>query len=520
MQRLIEDFRGLVSAILESGVSKTELAHKLSKDKATITRWETGTRPTNSEEVAWVIRAALAAGVDVGPFQRFAPNYDFSQHLTYEQKAISGAPDFGWLTGVQRPPKAERTIRGIPFGCPLGIGPSPLTGDENWIELMLKLGFEGPTVVKTRRTHAKRSWDAPQIAFVRSVPDLSHYDPSDPPEVLVSLEPEPGVTMPNIANSIGVPSEAPSEWKPMYERIKRLQGGHVVGLSLMGDGKTQAEIVADAAAAMAEARELAPPYVELNISCPNLEKAGHVGDDAEFAKAISTAAKKALGGSGIQLFVKLPFIPPAATAAFLREVGGVVDGIVLRNSIRIRPVRHDRDGNKIPAFPNREFGGLSGPTTFESTRRGVAAALEARDQQKQDFAIIAAGGVSTVAQAVDLLNMGVDGVQIVTAAIFDPLLAWKLRYHLHRTNASLGKHQEFEAMLLPRDTEEQLCFRNAQESVASWKKRSGEQLPMADFVHHWNEWMHDRPAATLTPERHFRVAAPVRTVDQWTRVFF
>jgi len=518
MQRIIEDFRGLVSAILESGVSKTKLANKLSKDKATITRWEGGTRPSNSKEVADVIRAALAAGVDVGRFQRFAPNYDFSQHLTYEQKAASGAPDFDWLTGVQRPPKAERSIKGIPFGCPLGVGPSPLTGDEGWTELMLKLGFEGPTVVKTRRTRAKRSWDAPQIAFARSVPDLSHYDPSNPPEVLVSLEPEPGVAMPNIANSIGVPSESPSEWKPMYERIKRLQGGHVVGLSLMGDGNNQGEILADVAMAMAEARELAPPYVELNISCPNLEKAGHVGDDAAFAKAAAVAARKALGGSSTRLFLKLPFIPPTAMPAFLREVGGKVDGIVLRNSIRIRPVRLDRDGNKIPAFPNREFGGLSGPATFESTRLGVAAALEAREKHRQDFAIIAAGGVSTVAQAVDLLNMGVDGVQTVTAAIFDPLLAWKLRYHLHRTNATLGKHQEFEAMLLPRDSEEELCFRNAQESVASWKKRSGQQLPWAEFVHRWNEWMHDRPEPTLGSEVSFR--APILTVDQWTRVFF
>jgi hypothetical protein len=95
----------------------------------------------------------------------------------------------------------------------VGIASSPLVGDDRWTALMLDLGF-GLSTFKTRRSEAKRSHDAPQVAFVKSPPDLSAYDPADPPEVEVTLDREPSMgAISNIVNSIGVPSEPPSEWK-------------------------------------------------------------------------------------------------------------------------------------------------------------------------------------------------------------------------------------------------------------------------------------------------------------------
>ena len=60
--RLIADVRGLVTAILEANVGKNKLATKLSKDKATISRWQDGSSlPTDPRDVAWLIRVALDA---------------------------------------------------------------------------------------------------------------------------------------------------------------------------------------------------------------------------------------------------------------------------------------------------------------------------------------------------------------------------------------------------------------------------------------------------------------------------
>jgi dihydroorotate dehydrogenase (NAD+) catalytic subunit len=493
--RLIADVRGLVGAILNANVGKNKLATKLSKDKATISRWQDGSSlPTDPRDVAWLIRVALDAGIDIARYQVFDPIYDFSQHLTYEQKAENGPPDLAWITQVRRPPKVEWDVRGIDVNCPVGIASSPLVSDERWTALMLDLGF-GLSTFKTRRTGFKRSWDAPQIAFVQHAPDLTNYDPGDPPEVEVTLDREPSLgVIPSIVNSIGVPSESPTEWKQVYQRIQRLEGGHTVGVSVMGDGNSQEEIARDLALAMAEARELDPPFIEVNASCPNLEKKGHSADDVAYVKAMAAAAQSALKGSDAQLFIKLPFIPPPLIEAFFREIGPLVQGIVLRNSIRVRPVRLDRDGNKIPAFPNREYGGLTGPCTFEATRRSIAAAVAAREHLGLDFGLIAVGGMSTVREVVDILNFGVDAVQVVTAPIFDPLLAWKVRFHMERSVAATPKLRgevQFEALLLPRDETEQVCFKNAQ-TAAAIVQRKKIRANLCDGLHRILERMDAR----------------------------
>jgi hypothetical protein len=60
-----------------------------------------------------------------------------------------------------------------------------------------------------------------------------------------------------------------------------------------------------------------------------------------------------------------------------------------------RPPTHldRRDGQLHPAFAGREFGGLSGPCTFQITRQGVASLSRVKSQLKQRFGIIAVGGL-------------------------------------------------------------------------------------------------------------------------------
>jgi dihydroorotate dehydrogenase len=287
----------------------------------------------------------------------------------------------------------------------------------------------------------------------------------------------------------------------------------------MGDGNTQEEIARDLAAAVAEARELEPPFIEVNASCPNLEKRGHCTDDVAHVKALAAAAQTVLKGADTQLFIKLPFIPAPLIEVFFREVGPLVNAMVMRNSIRVRPVRLDRDGNKIPAFPNRVYGGLTGPCTFEATRRSVEAAVAARERLGLDVGLIAVGGMSTVREIVDILNFGVDGIQVVTAPIFDPLLAWKVRFHMERSVAAtprLRGQVEFEALLLPRDETEQVCFKNAQTAAAIVHRKTSESISVMAFTGSWNEWMQERPA--IRPGAAQRVPG-ARSVDDWIRVF-
>jgi dihydroorotate dehydrogenase len=512
---LITDFNGLVTELVQKQ-SQHKVAESLSRDKRTIINWLRGAAPSDPSDVAWVIRLALSNGIDLSRFQTYAAIYDFSSMMSYEEETNRGPHDLSWLTSAQPPPPVKSAFCGLELDSPLGVASSPLLADDKWTSLMLNLGF-GLSTFKTKRTSSKQAWLPPHIAYVLEQPDLTKYDAAAPTEVLVGFSrKEVRDSVPNLVNSIGVPSETPAEWQEMYERIKRHHRGRFVGISVMGDGHSRRELMKDFELAIEKARDSSPPFIELNLSCPNLGKGAGVYNEPSSVRLLCSKARKIIEGTAILLIVKLPNLPDEIMQQILKGAGKYIDAVAFRNTLQVRPVTTDRDGRRHSAFTGRAFGGLSGPCTLEMTRRGLQRLTQIRSKLGQGFQIIAIGGASTPGHVVELMDAGASVVQACTAPMFDPLLAWKVRFHLKQFEHHVSTDVAL-PLTQPRDQAEIESLKNAFEAYGEIHRRHPERaVPYDVFQAKWNLWIEQRPVAPVGKAH--RISAP-RTFAEWVRDF-
>jgi dihydroorotate dehydrogenase len=496
---IIRDFRGLANATVKKS-SRGIICRELNHDKTTINRWLESGYPNDPRDVGALIRLALKKEVEVDPFQTFDPICDFRPMLSYEEKVELGPPPLIWLAdpGIVLP---EFTVDlcGLKSDSPLGIASSPLMADERWASLMLNLGY-GISTLKTRRTRSKPAWDPPHVAFVLDPPPLIKYDSGHPPEVEVTFNrAKVSAAVPNLVNSLGVPSDCPAEWQSTYEKIKGHTRGGLVGLSVISEGETDQEMLSDIDFGVASAADVHPPFIEINISCPNLEKKLDPYENLSLVKDICSHAKRIAKPRGILVVLKLPLLPDGKLKSLLESTGKIVDVVSFRNTLRVQPLTRDREGHLHPAFTGRQFAGLSGPCTFQTTLRGIKSITKIKSQLRQHFGIIAIGGVASYSDVIELMNAGADLVQACTTPIFDPLLALKVRYHLSNSSPILKRKQDaFSAtggLLLPRDQIERESFRELENAVAEIERRFPDrQIPYSSIVATWNPWMSTRSA--------------------------
>jgi dihydroorotate dehydrogenase len=518
----VPDFGGLVQTVA-ARVGKKPLAAKLSHDIQTLKRWLKNGEPTHPEDVGWLTRIALQNGIDVDRFQSFAPLYKLSTESDYDLNLNVDLPDFSWLIKVQRPPEIPVKFCGMSLPTPLGLSASPLTANDRWMKLMLGLGY-GLCTFKTRRTGQRSPYARPQIAYVKTPPDLSQYLPDEPPEVEVTFSRTgiPGL-IPNLVNSLGIPSENPSDWRATYERIAALKGGQYVGISVVGDGDDEYSLIEDWEAVVARACECKPPFVELNLSCPNLKGRPDVLSNLALVGRLCKTAADLLNKAGIPVAIKLPYLKKEPLREILRVGAGMVQAVTLRNTVRVRPFEiEENGGHKIPAFKGREFGGLSGPCTYGLTVECLKTTLELRKALGLDFEIIAAGGVAKAGDVVELMNIGAAAgvnviVQATNAPIFDPLLAWKLRFHLEQSQIGLASVRG-EEMLAARDSVELASLKNAIMAQAQVNTKARSTLRVSDRIlcREWNSFVLDRSRVELgKPAK----TEPPRSVNHWITIF-
>jgi dihydroorotate dehydrogenase len=509
---LINNFSGLATDFVESR-SLTKAAGELGHDKKTIKGWCDGVEPLDGKDVGWLISLALRAGIDIGPFQTFAPIYDFAPMLSYEEKTHKAPPDLSWLTEVRFPPQIRSRFFDLELDTPLGLSSSPLVGDEKWAGLLLNLGF-GLSSFKTQGASPRNTYHPPQIAFLAEAPDLLDYNPTIPPDVFVTIGRRTlQGPIPDPVNSMGGPSAGVIAWQETYERIRKHPRGHYVGISIIGDGKTQRDLVTDFENAISRAKEVHPPFIEINFSCPILEKGKDVWENAGIVREICEKARILLAGTDIILAIKLPYLLKPQMHRVLRATGKLIDVISFRNTLKVRPLVRHSDGKVHQAFPAREFGGLSGPSSFQLTRKGVKNLVAVRSELGQDFRIIANGGVCSTAHVVELQDSGADLVQACTAPMFDPLLAWKVRFDLKKLEPRISS-----APALPltetRNLVEVESLRNLYEAASELNRRfPTKPIGYDRLAETWNAWMEQRP---IIPQARAHRQSP-RTLAQWLR---
>jgi len=157
--------------------------------------------------------------------------------------------------------------------------------------------------------------------------------------------------------------------------------------------------------------------LELNVSCPNVEKGGReFGTDAGVLYSLVYDVRQA---TRLPVWVKLsPSVTDPGVLAKACEAGGA-DAIVAINTLTAAHVRPVWEGSKLRADVLK--GGLSGPAVKPVALRTV---WEIR--QAVNVPIVGVGGIASAEDVLEFLAIGAQAVQVGTANFYDPTLAARL----------------------------------------------------------------------------------------------
>jgi dihydroorotate dehydrogenase (NAD+) catalytic subunit len=162
--------------------------------------------------------------------------------------------------------------------------------------------------------------------------------------------------------------------------------------------------------------------VELNISCPNVDKGGmHFGNDPEMSARVVEACKRV---AKKPLIAKLSPNQTDIKANAERCINAGSDGLSVVNTISGMAI--DIETQK-PVLGNNA-GGLSGPAIKPIALLKVWEVYDVA--KKHGVPIIGQGGISSSVDAIEFLLAGASAVGVGTALFSDPLLCDKINRDL------------------------------------------------------------------------------------------
>jgi len=203
-------------------------------------------------------------------------------------------------------------------------------------------------------------------------------------------------------NSIGLPNKGLEGF--LAEDLPQLAELPVpLVVSVMGTSHEQFARLVDAAAGRTEVAA-----IELNVSCPNVHSGLIVGEQASETEALLEALRPL---SAKPLIVKLtPNVADPAQIAVAAEAGGA-DAVSLINTVKASAIDPATERPGIAAG----HGGLSGPAV-----RAIAVAQLRSVSAAIGIPIVGMGGVTSGADAIELLCAGATLVAVGTESFRDP----------------------------------------------------------------------------------------------------
>jgi len=154
--------------------------------------------------------------------------------------------------------------------------------------------------------------------------------------------------------------------------------------------------------------------IEVNVSCPNVEKGGiEFGKDKEVVFALVSSLKEI---TNIPIFVKLTPESDVLSVAREAERAGA-DAITLINTIPAMVI----DVEKKRPFLAAKKGGLSGPCIYPVALRMVYDVYE-----KVNVPIIGSGGIYNTDVALQYMMAGASLIQIGTANLVNPCVSLEI----------------------------------------------------------------------------------------------
>ena len=229
----------------------------------------------------------------------------------------------------------------------------------------------------------------------------------------VGLEPREGYPNPTVVqtecgllNAVGLPNPGIHYFSDEIREAKEL--GVPIIVSVYG---FSSEEFAEAARVAVEAGADA---IELNVSCPHVEKTG--AEIGQSPQLVAEIVKKVKGRVDKPVFVKLtPNVADIGKVAKAAAEAGA-DAITAINTVRAMTI--DIETTR-PILANK-IGGLSGTAI-----KPIAVRCVYEVYHEVDVPVIGCGGISTWRDAVEFMLAGASAVQIGTAIAFNGLDVFK-----------------------------------------------------------------------------------------------
>ncbi|MCW4034529.1 MAG: dihydroorotate dehydrogenase [Candidatus Bathyarchaeota archaeon] len=225
----------------------------------------------------------------------------------------------------------------------------------------------------------------------------------------MGLEPRKGYLNPTVVqtdcgllNAMGLPNPGIHHFKSEMGKLKKTKAPTIV--SIYGFSANEYAQVAR------KAQTIGADAVELNVSCPHVEKAGaQIGSDPQL---LSEIVEVVADNVTIPVIVKLtPNVTNITEIAKVSQNAGA-DAITAINTLKAMAI--DTETGR-PILANK-FGGLSGPAIKPIALRCVYDIYNA-----VDIPVIGCGGISNWQDAVQFIQAGASALQIGTAVAFQGL---------------------------------------------------------------------------------------------------
>lgn len=228
----------------------------------------------------------------------------------------------------------------------------------------------------------------------------------------ITLEPREGNPPPRIietssgiVNSIGLANSGVGEFtEKIYPGIESLPVAKIVSVA----GSTKKEILSLSERLFAK---IAPDAIELNLSCPNVEKTRSDRLFAQNKDLAGSVTREVKNISPVPVIVKLT--PQVTSIADIAEsvVDAGADAVALVNTYPALPI----DAEKMAPALGNATGGLSGPAIKVLALKAVNDVYN-----RVEKPVIGIGGIRTGKDAVEFMLAGAACVQVGTASFIRP----------------------------------------------------------------------------------------------------
>jgi dihydroorotate dehydrogenase (NAD+) catalytic subunit len=362
-------------------------------------------------------------------YKNIEPTYDISRSWEYN---FEKGPFFQSEIPPLPTTKPHEGLLHFKLNSLLGVAAGLLLNSK-WVKLYSNLGFDILTY-KTVRSLQHECHPHPNCLYIDPV---DRIDTDENSSLIGKPELEDySIERLSITNSFGIPSQEPRWWSEDVAKAKAcLKEGQILIVSVVGTSKESNDVEAfirDFQTCALGAKQAGADIVELDLSCPNSPvEEGDLFRDPDLSSRISKAVKEAIKET--PLFIKIGYLDfyedlkavVKANAPFVQGVAGI-------NTIKKKVVTPE---GKPALGPKREKSGVCGALIREFGLTSARRLVQLRKEEKYDFAVIGIGGAMTPQHIQEYLDVGVDAVQVVTAAMFDPYLAYKYKTYIDARQA-------------------------------------------------------------------------------------